>query len=359
MNRIAAFLIVFVFLAAQADAALIRRENPVSDDAYGAGWNGETKKAPSKNAIYDAGFLSGTVGIGNGGTGQTTAGAAFNALSPMTTLGDLIYGAASGAGTRLAGNATTTRKFLRQVGDGANSAAPAWDTVTATDVGLGNVTNNAQVKKAASSTNNAIPQWSGTNGDALQTGGLAVVTSVGSPGADTSIPTEKAVRSAISGAGGGDVSGPASATDGNFTSFDGATGKLIKDSGYKPADFNNGNVMTVVLEGAGGGALTTGTDKAQITIANPIVITGWYITGKTASASIVVDVNTCSSYPTGCSSVAGSELPTLSSAYLANDTNLTTWTATSFAAGTVFSCDIDSVTSETKAIITFKGKKVA
>lgn len=46
--------------------------------------------------------LSGTaLPILNGGTGQTTASAAFNALSPMTTSGDLIYGAGSGAGTRL------------------------------------------------------------------------------------------------------------------------------------------------------------------------------------------------------------------------------------------------------------------
>jgi hypothetical protein len=37
----------------------------------------------------------------NGGTGQTTASAAFDALSPMTTAGDLIYGGVSGAGTRL------------------------------------------------------------------------------------------------------------------------------------------------------------------------------------------------------------------------------------------------------------------
>ncbi|HJX83961.1 MAG TPA: hypothetical protein VJ723_06425, partial [Candidatus Angelobacter sp.] len=32
-----------------------------------------------------------TVGIAKGGTGQTTAAAAFNALSPMTTLGDIEY----------------------------------------------------------------------------------------------------------------------------------------------------------------------------------------------------------------------------------------------------------------------------
>ena len=35
--------------------------------------------------------LAGTLNIANGGTGQTTANAAFNALSPMTANGDLIY----------------------------------------------------------------------------------------------------------------------------------------------------------------------------------------------------------------------------------------------------------------------------
>lgn len=58
----------------------------------------------------------------------------FDSISPLTTLGDVIYGGASGTGSRLAGNTTTTRKFLRQTGDGANSAAPAWDTLTANDM---------------------------------------------------------------------------------------------------------------------------------------------------------------------------------------------------------------------------------
>ena len=40
--------------------------------------------------------------IGNGGTGQTTASAAFNALSPVTTTGDLIIGNGSNSATRLA-----------------------------------------------------------------------------------------------------------------------------------------------------------------------------------------------------------------------------------------------------------------
>ena len=43
-----------------------------------------------------------TIAIANGGTGATTKTAAFNALSPMTTEGDIIYGGTSGTGTRLA-----------------------------------------------------------------------------------------------------------------------------------------------------------------------------------------------------------------------------------------------------------------
>ena len=46
--------------------------------------------------------LTGTLGISNGGTGQTTASAAFNALSPITTTGDLIIGNGSNSATRLA-----------------------------------------------------------------------------------------------------------------------------------------------------------------------------------------------------------------------------------------------------------------
>ena len=45
--------------------------------------------------------LSGTVPIANGGTGQITASAAFNALSPITTTGDLIIGNGTNSATRL------------------------------------------------------------------------------------------------------------------------------------------------------------------------------------------------------------------------------------------------------------------
>lgn len=60
----------------------------------------------------------------------------------MTSLGDMIYGAAgTGAHTRLAGSTSATKMFLSQTGNGTSSAAPSWSTVSKSDVGLGNVAN--------------------------------------------------------------------------------------------------------------------------------------------------------------------------------------------------------------------------
>ena len=53
-------------------------------------------------------FSLGVNSITGGGTGQTTANAAFNALSPMSSQYDLIIGGASGAATRLPKGANNT-----------------------------------------------------------------------------------------------------------------------------------------------------------------------------------------------------------------------------------------------------------
>lgn len=70
--------------------------------------------------------ITGTVAVANAGTGLTTY-----------VLGDVIYASAANTLSALAGNITTTKKFLRQTGTGAASAAPAWDTVDAGDVTSG------------------------------------------------------------------------------------------------------------------------------------------------------------------------------------------------------------------------------
>lgn len=49
-------------------------------------------------------------------------------------IGDTLYASSTTALSKLSGNTTTTRKFLRQTGNGTASAAPAWDTIVAADV---------------------------------------------------------------------------------------------------------------------------------------------------------------------------------------------------------------------------------
>lgn len=67
--------------------------------------------------VYESGGTD--VTIADGGTGASTKAGGFDALSPMTTSGDIIYGGASGTGTRLA--AGSTGQVLR-----ISSGVPAW-----------------------------------------------------------------------------------------------------------------------------------------------------------------------------------------------------------------------------------------
>lgn len=78
--------------------------------------------------------LSAPVPATLGGSGQTSLSASFNAFSPITTLGDLIYGSATNTSSRLGGNTTTTKKFLNQTGNGSVSAAPGWSALIAADI---------------------------------------------------------------------------------------------------------------------------------------------------------------------------------------------------------------------------------
>lgn len=50
------------------------------------------------------------------------------------TLGDTLYASASNTLAKLAGNTTTTQKFLTQTGTGSISAAPIWKTLSPSDI---------------------------------------------------------------------------------------------------------------------------------------------------------------------------------------------------------------------------------
>jgi len=63
---------------------------------------GTSKFSVKKDGSVSTGAWQGTaVGVAYGGTGQTTASAGFNALSPVTSTGDLIVGNGTNSSTRL------------------------------------------------------------------------------------------------------------------------------------------------------------------------------------------------------------------------------------------------------------------
>ena len=67
----------------------------------------------------------------NGAAVCTTIGAISN---PMTTLGDVLYGGSSGAPTRLAGNTTTTPKYLKSLGSAGAATAPTFTQIAYSDI---------------------------------------------------------------------------------------------------------------------------------------------------------------------------------------------------------------------------------
>lgn len=75
---------------------------------------------------------------GNVTTGQwhgTTIAEAYGGTNQSTyALGDTLYSSATNTLSKLAGNTTTTKRYLSQTGDGVNSAAPSWATIAFTEL---------------------------------------------------------------------------------------------------------------------------------------------------------------------------------------------------------------------------------
>lgn len=140
---------------------------------------GSASQAPAWGTISTSDLP--TIPVAGGGTGQTTATAGFNALSPMTTLGDVIYGGASGTGTRLAGNTSATKNFLTQTGNGSVSAAPAWGTLVAGDI--------PSLPASQITSGQLALARGGTNADLSATGGTGQYLKQASSGAAITVGT--------------------------------------------------------------------------------------------------------------------------------------------------------------------------
>lgn len=111
--------------------------------------------------------------IASGGTASSTKSAAFDALSPMTTQGDIIYGGTSGTGTRLA--IGTSSQLLH------GGVTPTWgklaldteviNTLSITNGGTGSTTAQAAINAlVGTQTNNRVLRSDGTNITLAQVG---------------------------------------------------------------------------------------------------------------------------------------------------------------------------------------------
>ena len=132
---------------------------------------GQGSSGPIFTALNLAGpGLTGVMPISFGGTGQSNANAAFNALSPMTTWGDVIYCGSGVIATRLV--AGTSGQFLQTGGPGAN---PVWAAAMANPMTLWGDT------VFAGSGNVATRLAAGTSGQFLQTAGAGANPAWASP----------------------------------------------------------------------------------------------------------------------------------------------------------------------------------
>jgi hypothetical protein len=132
----------------------------------------------------------------------------------------------------------------------------------------------------------------------------------------------------------------------------GAANDVLQFDGSQNASFvSNTRTLNFVIDG-GGSAITTG-KKGVVVVDGDFTVTGWTIIAD-QSGSIVVDVNraTYTNFPT-TASIAGSELPTLSSTQKNEDLTLTTWTTT-LSARDVLEFEVDSASTVTRVTVALR-----
>ena len=159
-----------------------------------------------------------------------TSGIADNALS-LSKLAQISSGSILGNVSGSTGNVTTlsASDLKTLIGDATTSAAGLMSSTDKTTLGT----------RAASGANSDITSLSGlTTALSVAQGGTGL-SSLGTAGQVLAVNAEATGTfwTTVSGSGIGDVTGPSSSTDSNLVTFDGTTGKIIKDSGVSSSSF--------------------------------------------------------------------------------------------------------------------------
>ncbi|MFA4972287.1 MAG: hypothetical protein WC683_06715 [bacterium] len=225
-----------------------------------------------------------------------------------------------------------------------------------------------------------LASFNGATGKIIKDSGLAVVTTLGTPGTDSQIPTAKAVRTAIT-SGVNDHGSLTGLTDDDHTQYTKKATLAAKGSMYAasaastPAEVAvgaNGTALVADSAQAAGVKFAVQYDTWNILIGDGVneIPTGvlGYIRMDYAGAidsvalyakesgSLAVDIwkDVHANFPpTDADSITASAPPTLSAEQSTENTALTGWTKT-FAAGDVFAFNVDSVDTITQATLCLK-----
>ena len=200
------------------------------------------------------------VPIANGGTGQTTASAAFNALSPITTTGDLIIGNGTNSATRLAigtngyvltSNGTTATWAASTGGVTSFSAGTTGFTPSSTTTGAItlagtlNVANGGTGVTTSSGANSLVLRDSGSNITANSF--YAGFTSVAASGTTITLTVSSTPNYVITGSGGQVIQLPNATTLPN-----GATFSFNNNQSSGTITINNNSSTLIVSIPSGG-----------------------------------------------------------------------------------------------------------
>ena len=198
---------------------------------------------------------SGTLGVGYGGTSATTAIAAFNALAPTTTSGDLIYRTSTG-NVRLA--IGSSGQLLT-----ASNGVPVW--VTSTTAGAGTVTS---VDVSGGGTGLTY-----SGGPVTSTGTITASGTLGTGFGGTSATTAIAAFNALAPTTtSGDLIYRTST--GNVRLAIGSSGQLLTASGGLPVWINPAASGTVNYVDVSGGSTGLSFNGGPITASGTITATG-------------------------------------------------------------------------------------
>jgi hypothetical protein len=238
----------------------------------------------NQNTTGNAANVTGTVAIANGGTGQNSKAAGFNALSPITSVGDLIIGTGTNTSSRLSIGTTsgyvlttngTTASWQAPSGGGVSSFTTSLSGLTPSSATTGAITLAGTLGVASGGTGattlTGIIKGSGTSAFSAATAGTdyqapITLTTTGTSGAATFVGNTLNIPQ-YSGGGGG--SGTVTSVAQSFT------GGIVSVAG---SPITTSGTLALTVAGTSGGIpyFSSGTTWATSAAlaANAIVVGG-------------------------------------------------------------------------------------